>query len=65
MHYLLAKGNTTVFEYKTGTTPDSVEEFRLNSLIADLGSDHDQPSSKAETDEDGGVCRDYFRKSFL
>ncbi|XP_046913345.2 CDK5 regulatory subunit-associated protein 3 [Dermatophagoides farinae] len=37
LHYLLAKGNTTWYEYRTGHIPDSIEEVKLgkSSLIAD------------------------------
>lgn len=54
LHYLLAKGNTTCFEYKTGTTPDSVEEYKLGSLIDFNSTSNNEPSSKVEADEDGG-----------
>lgn len=57
LHYLLAKGNTTCFEYKTGTTPECVEEYKIGSLI-DLNTannnNNSEPSSKVDTDEDGG-----------
>lgn len=29
LHYLLAKGNTTYYEYETGNVPERVEEFKL------------------------------------
>lgn len=32
-HYLLAKGNTTYFEYKTGDAPKIVEDFRIGYSI--------------------------------
>lgn len=33
LHYLLAKGNTTYFEYRTGTVPEVVENFKLGTVI--------------------------------
>jgi len=49
LQYLLAKGNTTCFEYKTGVVPDIIEEYKLGSSI-----DLDDQSGK-DLEDDGGV----------
>lgn len=49
LQYLLAKGNTTCFEYKTGVVPDIVEEYKLG-----IAFNLDDQSGKAMED-DGGV----------
>ena len=46
LSYLLEKGNTTYFEYRTGVIPDIVEEFKSTvcytdeNLSSDVGNDN-------------------------
>lgn len=39
LHYLLAKGNTTCYEYKTGVVPESIEEYKLGLVVHSEDSD--------------------------
>ena len=36
LQYLLSKGNTTYFQFRTGNVPEVIEEFKLTSVISSL-----------------------------
>ena len=50
LHYLLAKGNTTCFEFKTGIVPERVEDYKFG-LVLDLADE-----KSVEDDNAVNIC---------
>ena len=49
LHYIIEKGNTTTYQYRTGVAPSTVEETQLNFSVGEEDVD------ESKTEEVGGV----------